>query len=101
MPPPEVPHPIPAIASRFALNLGSDETFRSPEKPGPDSIGDKNNFELGPLTFSNPELAVDDEPLRSESLRRPLHLGDDFLRHRPGSLLIAGKVHRVLGAALG
>jgi len=103
MPTPEIPHPVPRIVPgrRLALHIRDDVTFGPLQKPCPDSIPPKHRFKLGPLTLSDPEPAVDDEPRRSESLRRPLHLGDDFLRHRSRSLLIARKVHRVLSAALG
>jgi hypothetical protein len=100
MPTPEVPHSIPPIAARLAFHFCRDVALSLPQKPGPDSLSPKNIYKLNPLTFSDPEPAVDNEPQRSESLGRSLHLGDDFLRHRPRSLLIARKVHRVLGAAL-
>src|ERR1700719_3625788 len=49
-------------------------------------------------TVPNPEIPH--EPRRWLSLRCPLHLRNDFLRHRSRSLLIARKVHRVFRAAL-
>src|SRR3984957_13002932 len=100
MPAPEIPNPVPPIADRLAIHFGCDVTFTRSQEPRPDSFRAKNISKLDPLAFSDPEPAVDDEPRRWQSLRRPLHLGDDFLRHRPRSLLIARAVHRVLGAAL-
>jgi hypothetical protein len=84
MPAPEIQNPVLPIAfssrQRLALHFGSDVTVRLPQKPCPDSIPPKNNCKLGPLTFSDPEPAVDDEPRRCQSFRRALHFGDDFLR---------------------
>jgi hypothetical protein len=100
MPAPKIPNPVTSVTYRLALELGSDATFSPPQEACPNPARTKNNFKLSPLTFSDPEPAVDDEPRRRQSLRRSLHLRDDFLRNRPRSLLIARKVHRVLGAAL-
>jgi len=100
MPTPEIPHPVPPIANRLIFHFGRDVSFSLPQKPRPDSVPAKNNFKLGPLTFSDPEPAVDDEPRRCQSFRRALHLGDDFLRDRTRSLLIARKVHGIFRAAL-
>jgi hypothetical protein len=102
MPLPEIPHPVPLIAYRaFRLHFRRDVTLSLPQKPRPDSLDPKHIFKLGPFSRGDPEPAVDDEPLRSESLRCSLHLRDDFLRDGSRSLLIAGKVHRVFRAALG
>src|ERR1700722_19903918 len=100
MPSPEIPHPVPPIANRLKLHCGRDVTFSLPQKPCPDSILPEHCFKLDPLTFPDPEPAVDDEPRRWQSFRRALHLRDDFLRDRSRSLLIARKVHRVFRATL-
>jgi hypothetical protein len=105
MPTPEILHPVPAvfassIVDRFASHLGPDVIHSLPQKPRPNSISSKNIYKLNSLRIPDPEPAVDDEPLRWLSLRRALHLRDDFLRNGTRSLLIAGKVHRILGPAL-
>jgi hypothetical protein len=100
MPFPEIPHPVSPIVDRLAFHFGPEVTLSLPQKPRPDSVSPKNIYKLNSLRIPDPEPAVDDEPLRWLSLRRALHLGDDFLRDGTRSLLIAGKVHRVLGAAL-
>ena len=105
MPAPEIQNPVPRSASCLGLCLAfhfsSDVTFRLPQKPCPDSVPPEYRLKLSPFTFSDPEPAVDDEPRRWESLRRSLHLGDDFLRDGSRSLLIARKMHRVFGPPLG
>ena len=104
MPAPEIQNSVPRSVSslrwRLAFRFGSDVICRLPQKPCPDSVPPKYRLKLSPLTFSDPEPAVDDEPQRCQSFRCALHLRDDFLRHRSRSLLIARKVHRVFGAAL-
>jgi hypothetical protein len=101
MPLPKIPNPVLAIGNGLAFYFSCDITFRPPQEPNPNSVRSKNISKLDPLPFSDPEPAVDDEPRRCQSLRRPLYLGNDFLRDRSRSLLIAREVHRVLGAALG
>jgi hypothetical protein len=64
MPDPEILNPVSPIANRLALDDRRDVAFTLPQKPGPDSIRPKNNSKLNPLTFSDPEPAVDDEPRR-------------------------------------
>jgi len=91
MPTAEVAHPI--APNALALQSGLDAAWGLPQKPPPDSLSPKNVGQLNSLPCSNPEPSVDDEPRRRDSLGCPLHLGDDFLRHRSRSLLIARKVH--------
>jgi hypothetical protein len=93
VPTPEIPHPIPPIAFGLAPHFRHDVALGLPQKPRPDSLSPKHIYKLNPLTFANPEPAVDDEPRRWDSLRGALHFGDDFLRDGPRSLLIARKVH--------
>src|SRR5204862_591271 len=93
MPTPEVPHPVLPVGPRLALHFRRDETFSLPQKARPETIWPEHPFKLDSLAFSDPEPAVEDEPRRWQSLRRALHLGDDFLRDRSRSLLIARKVH--------
>src|ERR1700685_3113473 len=100
MPGPKILDSVPPIVDRLAFHLGRDVARPLPQKPRPDSIRPKNISKLNPLALSGPEPAVDDEPRRCRSLRRALHLGDDFLRDRSRSLLIARKMHRVFRAAL-
>jgi hypothetical protein len=90
---PKIPNLVTSVTYRLALELGSDVTFSRPQESWPNPAQPKNNFKLSPLTFSDPEPAVDDEPRRRQSLRRPLNFRDDFFRHRPRSLLIARKMH--------
>src|ERR1700722_15849708 len=105
MPAPEIQNPVPRSASCLGLCLAfhfsSDVTFRLPQKPCPDSVPPEYRLKLSPFTFSDPEPAVDDEPRRCQSFRCALYFGDDFLRHRSRSLLIARKVHGIFRAALG
>src|ERR1700722_18873746 len=101
MPTPEIPHPVPPIVHRFAFQTGSDVTLSLPQKPCPDSVCPEHCFKFSPPNFSDPEPAVDDEPRRCQSLRRALHLRDDFLRDQSRRLLIARKAHRVFPPPLG
>ena len=104
MPVPEIQNSVrrsvSSLRRRLAFRFGSDVICRLPQKPCPDSVSPKDRLKLSPLTFSDPEPAVDDEPRRCQSFRCALHLGDDFLRHRSRSLLIARKVHGIFRAAL-
>ena len=93
MPTPEIPNPESSIANRLARHFGNDVTSGSPQELRPGSILPKDNLKLRPLSFSDPEPAVDHEPRRWQSLRRPLHLRDDLLRDRTRSLFIAREVH--------
>jgi hypothetical protein len=93
MPTPEIPHSIPPIALGLTLHFRCDVASSLLQKPGPDSLSPKNVYKLNSLTLANPEPAVDDEPRRCDSLRRPLHFRDDFLCDGTRSLLIARKVH--------
>jgi hypothetical protein len=61
---PKIQNSESAIANRLALHVGSDVTLSPPQKLSPNSIRPKNNFKLSPLTFPDPEPAVDDEPRR-------------------------------------
>ena len=81
MPNPKIPNSVSPINNGLAIHFRSDVTFSSPQKPSPNSIQPENNSKLNPLTFSDPEPAVDNEPRRRQSFRRPLYLRDDFLRH--------------------
>jgi hypothetical protein len=98
MPSPEIFHAIPAvfacsIVDRLAFHFRPEVTNRLAQKPRPNSVSLKNIYKFNSLGIPDPEPAVDDEPLRSESFGRALHLGDDFLRNGTRSLLIASKVH--------
>jgi hypothetical protein len=65
MPAPEIPHSIPAILDRFAIDFGCDVALSPPQKTRPNPIRANHLFKLNPLTFPDPEPAVDDEPRRS------------------------------------
>ena len=105
----KVPMPRPTIFHSILPCLGDltpyfgEQIPLSPEQqPCPRSARTESGFELCPPAVRNPESSLYykllirlliSEPRGVQSLRRPLHLRDDFLRDGSRSLLIAGKVH--------
>jgi hypothetical protein len=54
-----VPRSASSLGQRLAFHFGSDVTFSLPQKPCPDSVPPKYPLKFRPLTFSDPEPAVD------------------------------------------
>jgi len=100
MPAPKIFNPVLRRFSRFAPTLGGEISIGPAKQPRPSSTDSENSFELFPPAIRNPESSINHEPRGVQSLRRALHLRDDFLRDGSRGLLIARKVHRVFRAAL-
>jgi hypothetical protein len=100
MPTPEIPNPVLRALRGFAQQLGLQITVSATQYPRPDTVLTEGCFKICPPAVRNPKSPIDHELRGVQSLRRTLHLGDDFLRDGSRSLLIARKVHRVLRPAL-
>jgi len=105
----EVPMPRPTIFHSILPRLGDfapyfgEQIPISPEQQAcPPTAHTESGFKLCPPAVRNPKSSIHykllirllmSEPRGVQSLRRPLHLGDDFLRDGTRSLLITRKVH--------
>src|SRR5579859_6850018 len=101
MPTPEIPHSVLSRFRRLAPRFRTQIPFGLTQQHRPTAANSERRLKLNPLAIRNPKSPINYEPRGVESLRRALHLGDDFLRDRSRSLLITRKVHRVFRAALG
>ncbi len=105
MPRPTIFHPILPSLGILTPYLGEKISFRLIQQSCPRSACTEGDFKLCPPAIRNPKPAIYyklliREPRGVQSFRRALHLGNDFLRDRARSLLIARKMHRVFRAPL-
>src|ERR1700722_19626569 len=77
MPVPEIFHPILRQRWRLAPHICQQISIGLVQKLSPGSANSKSRLKLCPPAVRYPKPPIDHEPRGVESLRSPLHLGDD------------------------